>query len=966
MSSHGFVQTGRRQIAELSALARIYRHERTGARLLTLSGEDENKVFGASFRTPPPDSTGVAHILEHSVLCGSRKYPVKEPFVELLKGSLQTFLNALTFPDKTCYPVASTNVTDFHNLADVYLDAVLHPRLSPWLLMQEGWRLDPVQGGGLNYKGVVYNEMKGAYSSPDGLLAEYSQRSLFPDSPYGLDSGGDPRVIPKLTWPKFRGFHERYYHPSNGWFYFSGDDPENDRLALLASFLDEFKARPVDSQVPAQGLFAKPRRMVRPYAADSAGDSAMCTVNFLLGHTAEPEANFALRVLEHILIGLPSSPLRKALLDSGLGEDLAGVGLELDLRQMYFSVGLKGMRASDAGKVERIVLKECARLSKEGLDPEAVEAGLNSVEFALRENNTGSFPRGLSLMFRSLSTWLHDQDPLALLAFQKPLDRIKAKAAKAGKHGYFEALLARGLTENPHRTRVLLVPDPEEAARMNAREKATLTAVAERIGPKGLAKAMEQAEVLDRMQQAQDSPEALALIPRLKVADLPLKNAQVPFRESTVSGVPLFRTDLPTSGILYLDLGFDLSTLPERLLPLVPVFGQALLESGTADQSFETLTRRIAGRTGGIESQTVVLPTLSQPKTPRSLLFLRGKTAPDRVADLFAILTDVLTTARLNDQERLRQIVLESKAGMEEHLIPGGHSFVALRIKAALSLAGAGNERLHGLSQLFFLRELAERVDRDFPSVVADMEEVRRLVLTRAGLTASATAQAPGLDEAASRLAGLVEVLPTGGFPAMPRTIPDLPAPEGLAVPAQVHYVGKGADVYAAGVRFNGSMPVVVRHLRAGYLWERVRVRGGAYGAFCLFDRLSGSLALVSYRDPNLAATLDIFDAAAEHVADMSLDTDSLEKAVIGAIGEMDAYQLPDGKSFTALMRHFTGETEDFRQKTRDEALACTAQAMRGFATALQVVADKGRVCVLGPEESLKGSGRGFAITRAL
>ena len=963
MARHGFIQTGRGQVAEYSALARIYTHEKTGARLLTLSGPDENKVFGATFRTPPPDSTGVAHILEHSVLCGSRKYPVKEPFVELLKGSLQTFLNALTFPDKTCYPVASANLADFHNLADVYLDAVLHPRLSPWLLMQEGWRLDPQEDGGLGFKGVVYNEMKGAYSSPDGLLAEYSQRSLFPDTPYGLDSGGDPRIIPRLTWPRFKGFHERYYHPSNGWFFFSGDDPENERLAHLDAFLREFAARPVDSHVAAQLPFLRPRRLVRPYAADEAGDTAMCTVNFLLGDTADPEANFALRILEHILIGLPSSPLRKALLDSGLGEDLAGVGLELDLRQMYFSVGLKGMKASDAPKVERLILGECTRLAKKGLDPEAVEAGLNSVEFALRENNTGSYPRGLSLMFRSLSTWLHDGDPLSLLRFEKPLERIKELTARGR---YFEGLVSRWLTANPHRTRVLLVPDPQEAARMQGRERAKLTAVTRRIGPGGVAQARQKAEVLDRMQQAQDRPEDLASIPRLKVADLPKTNPLVPIQETALAGIRLFETEQPTAGILYLDLGFDLSVLPERLLPLVPVFGQALLESGTASLSFEALTRRIAGRTGGIDAQVLVLPVRGEPAAPRSLLFLRGKATPDRLPDLFALLAEVLASARLDDPERLRQIVLESKAGMEEHLIPGGHSYVAARIKASLSLAGAANERLHGLSQLLFLRELAVRVDADFASVKADLEEIRRLVLTRAGLTANATAEADGLAQARTLLTGLAAGLPAGGFPGQPRTIPDLPAPEGLAVPAQVHYVGKGADVYAAGVAFHGSMPVVVRHLRAGYLWERVRVRGGAYGSFCQFDRLSGSVILVSYRDPNLKPTLDIYDAAAEHVAALALDRDALEKAVIGAIGEMDSYQLPDSKAFTALCRRLSGETEAFRQMSRDQALACSVEDMRGFAKALAVVAEKGRICVLGPEASLKESGLPFTVTRAL
>jgi len=375
--------------------------------VLSLSNDDDNKVFGITFRTPPTDSTGVAHILEHSVLCGSRKYPVKEPFVELLKGSLQTFLNAFTYPDRTCYPVASQNLQDFYNLIDVYLDAVFYPLLDPFIFKQEGWHVEAeTQDGPFHFKGVVYNEMKGAYSSPDNVLSEYSLQSLFPDNPYGFDSGGNPREIPNLTYEQFKAFHETYYHPSNARIYFYGDDDPEARLRILQGYLDAFEPIQVDSQVKVQPPFKEPRRMERGYMVDEGtpNPKAMITCNWVLGETAETQKNFSLRILEYILLGMPGSPLRKALIESGLGEDLAGEGLGTELRQIYFSTGLKGIDVINQERVEGLIWETLEKLATKGIDPKTVEAALNTIEFRLRENNTGNFPRGLVLMLRALST----------------------------------------------------------------------------------------------------------------------------------------------------------------------------------------------------------------------------------------------------------------------------------------------------------------------------------------------------------------------------------------------------------------------------------------------------------------------------------------------------------------------------------------------------------------------------------
>ncbi|NJN84599.1 MAG: peptidase M16, partial [Caldilineaceae bacterium] len=473
-SAHGFEEVRKETIAEINTTARLYRHVATGAELLSLENDDENKVFGISFRTPPADSTGIAHILEHAVLGGSRKYPLKEPFVQLLKGSLKTFLNAMTYPDRTIYPVASQNTQDLYNLVDVYLDAVFHPLITRHHLDQEGWHyeLDDMDAP-LVYKGVVFNEMKGAYSSPDSLLYRHSQRSLFPDNAYGLDSGGDPTAIPDLTYEQFKEFHETFYHPSNALIFFSGDDDPTERLRILDGYLRDFDRREVDARVAPQRPFDEPRRITRSYGVDADSEltkKSYVQLNWLLPENIDQTLTMSLSVLSHALVSTPASPLRKALLDSELGEDLTGGGLSASLQQMTFGVGLKGINSEDAGRVEDLILETLTQLAEEGIDAEMVAASLNTLEFSLRENNTGSYPRGLGLMLRSLQTWLYGHDPLIPLAYEAPLAAVKAKLAEDSD--YLQSLIRTHLLDNQHRTTLLLEPDPGLNRQLDEAEKA--------------------------------------------------------------------------------------------------------------------------------------------------------------------------------------------------------------------------------------------------------------------------------------------------------------------------------------------------------------------------------------------------------------------------------------------------------------------------------------------------------------
>jgi len=954
--NQGFELLKELEIGELKTLARWFRHVNTGAQVLSLMADDENKVFGITFRTPPADSTGVAHILEHSVLCGSRKFPVKEPFVELLKGSLQTFLNAFTYPDKTCYPVASQNLQDFYNLMDVYLDAVFYPQITRAIFEQEGWHFEL---GDVNdplvYKGVVFNEMKGAYSSPENRLSEYSLQSLFPDTAYGLDSGGDPKRIPHLTYDQFRAFHARLYHPSNARIFFYGDDDPEERLRRVGLYLDEFDPVDVDSAVRLQPPFKQPKRMVRPFMASEEGDQreprGMVTINWVLTETVDVETNFALHVLTYILLGMPGSPLRKALIDSGLGEDLAGDGLGSELRQMTFSTGLKGVKVKDSDRVETLVLESLNRLVQVGIDPKTVEAALNTIEFSLRENNTGSFPRGLSLMLRSLTTWLYDGDPMALLAFERPLETVKAVVRS--NPAFFEGMIQKLFLSNPHRTTLILTPDKTLRDREAREEQERLQKARSAMDPERLEAVLKNTFELKRLQGIPDSPEALATIPMLKLEDLDRKNKAIPVAFPEGMGIQTLFHDLFTNGIAYVDVGFNLRCLPAEHLPYVPLFGRAFVELGTETEDFVALTQRISRQTGGIHPQSFT-SALRDSRGSAAWLFLRGKALAHQVEALFDILRDMLLTVRWDNRARFRQMVLEEKARVEQILVPAGHQMVGLRLRSHLGEAHWAAEQMNGISYLFFVRELTRAVDEDWPRVLSTLEAIHRALLNRRSMIANITVDMAGWDRLEPHLKGLGEAVPEGRTFDRDWPSADTPLHEGMTLPSQVNYVGKGANLYALGYRFHGSALVIARYLRNAWLWDQVRVQGGAYGAFCQIDRLSGALALVSYRDPNLLQTIEVFDRTARFLEETELSRDELSKAIIGAIGDLDSYMLPDAKGFASLIRYLRGDSDEARQQMREEILGTTAADFKAMARFMRAVAEQGIVKVLGAPSAIE------------
>ncbi|KAJ4897820.1 hypothetical protein Rs2_24614 [Raphanus sativus] len=975
----GFEKVSEEFISECKSKATLFRHKKTGCEVMSVSNEDENKVFGIVLRTPPKDSTGIPHILEHSVLCGSRKYPLKEPFVELLKGSLHTFLNAFTYPDRTCYPVASTNTKDFYNLVDVYLDAVFFPKCvdDVHTFQQEGWHYelnDPSED--ISYKGVVFNEMKGVYSQPDNILGRIAQQAISPDNTYGVDSGGDPKDIPKLTFEEFKDFHRKYYHPSNARIWFYGDDDPLQRLHILSEYLDMFEASPSrdTSKIEPQKLFSAPIRIVEKYPAGRDGDlkkKNMVCINWLLSEKPlDLETQLALGFLDHLMLGTPASPLRKILLESGLGEALVSSGMSDELLQPQFSVGMKGVSEDNVQKVEELIIATLQKLAEEGFENEAVEASMNTIEFSLRENNTGSFPRGLSLMLQSIAKWIYDMDPFEPLKYTEPLKALKARIAEEGSKAVFSPVIEQFILNNSHRVTIEMQPDPEKASQEEAEEKSILEKVKAGMTEEDLAELARATEELRLKQETPDPPEALRCVPSLNLSDIPKEPTYVPTEVGDINGVKVLRHDLFTNDIIYAEVVFDMGSLKHELLPLVPLFCQSLMEMGTKDLSFVQLNQMIGRKTGGIS----VYPLTSSVRgkdEPCSKIIVRGKSMAGRAEDLFNLMNCLLQEVQFTDQPRFKQFVSQSIARMENRLRGSGHGVAAARMDAMLNIAGWMSEQMGGLSYLEFLRTLEKKVDEDWEGISSSLDEIRRSLLAKNGCIVNMTADGKSLTNIEKSLEKFLDLLPenpSGGLVTWDGRLPL--RNEAIVIPTQVNYVGKAGNIYSTGYELDGSAYVISKHISTTWLWDRVRVSGGAYGGFCDFDSHSGVFSFLSYRDPNLLKTLDIYDGTGDFLRGLDMDQETLTKAIIGTIGDVDSYQLPDAKGYSSLMRHLLGVTDEERQRKREEILTTSLKDFKDFAEAIDVVRDKGVSVAVASAEDIDAANNArsnfFEVKKAL
>ncbi|MDR2391394.1 MAG: insulinase family protein [Planctomycetota bacterium] len=936
----GFILERTAELDEMRLRALEFRHEKSGARLLHLAADDPEKLFAVAFRTPPPDDSGLPHIIEHSVLCGSRRYPVKDPFVELLKTSLATFLNAFTYPDRTIYPCASLNSRDFHNLVRVYCDAVFFPLLSEDHFLQEGRHLEFPPGGRPFFKGVVYNEMRGVYSSPDSIMDRHIQRILFDSNAYGLDYGGDPGRIPGLTYRQYLDFHKTFYHPSNAWLFSYGDADVAGILALLdREYLSRFDATAPDTSIAPLERWREPRRASFPFpldAEDSPAGKTGIAVAFAASDRRDILAGMALRVIDGYLLDNAASPLRKALIDSKLGEEMGDSGYAAHQRDSFFVVSLKGSEPERAGAVEKLVLNVLRRECDAGFSPGKVASVLRHFELAAREIRS-QYP--LSLMERAFGSWLYGSDPLEHVRISERLaDLRNAMAADAR---FLENQAGKWLLDNPHRLLLTLFPDKDYIARITREAAETAERTVRSLGPEELELARADAIRLEAAQSAGNSPEALATLPRLRLADVSPDPLPLEFEAGEVAGRTFLVIPIYSGGIGYLDLRLELSGLERDDLELLPLFCETLEKTGAAGLDYAAMAEREAAAVGELDFSIGLAGSVEGPDRSGLRLGIWLKALESEWDKALPIMADRLFRADFSDLDRLRDIVLQARTAWREQIVPSGNTYALLYAARRLNPALAVAETLSGCTQARFVERLAADADRRLPETAARLASLRDRLLGGA-LPAAAQIGAAGtvessrawLLENASRFGGAAG-MESGPLPPIPSSFSSC-RNVGLAAPADVAFVAQALPAPALSHADAPALLFLGVQLSFGHLWNEVRVKGGAYGVKAGYDGARGIFAFSSFRDPAVFRTRDVFDSAADFVArEMDLSPSGLEQAIIGTAKTLDQPLRPAYAVAAALTRTLSGEDEAFRRDFRRRLLSLSADDVRGAAERL-------------------------------
>jgi Zn-dependent M16 (insulinase) family peptidase len=951
---HGFLLKDERQIREINSLGRIFLHEKSGARLLHFENEDDNKVFSVSFRTPPHDSSGIPHILEHSVLCGSRKFPSKEPFVELVKGSLNTFLNAFTFPDKTMYPVASRNSKDFFNLVNVYLDAVLYPNIYeyPEIFMQEGWHyeINSIEER-IQYKGVVYNEMKGVFSSPESVLFRKIPESLFPDTCYGVESGGDPDVIPKLTRDVFLDFHKKYYHPSNGYFYIYGDVNILDLLGFLnESYLKDYDRIEVDSHIRLQDPFSRSVEVKTQYPIspdESEEDKTYLSSSFVVGKATDRKLYFAFDILEYLLLETPAAPLKKALIDAELGKDVFGQ-FEPSMVQPVFSIVVKNSNRNKAERFKTVVHETLRRLVREGIDKKLIEASINIKEFRLREADFRGFPKGLVYCIQSMDSWLYDSDPFVHLEYEPALKEIK----KALTNRYLEGLIERYILDNSHCAHVIVEPQKGLTEKKEREIEKQLSQYKETLSRPELKELVKKTETLKKRQTTPDPPESLRAIPLLTLQDIDPKAEELPqeIREEGKHRIlfhPLF-----TSRIAYIDLFFDIH-VPQEDLPYCALLSQVLGKVSTEHYHYAELANEINIHTGGIS----FMPETFGDKADDGLFYpkfmVRAKSLVTKLPDLGSLLSEIIGHTRFDEKKRLKEIIREAKSRMEMSIYQNGHVIASSRLLSYFSPIGHFTESLSGLSLYRFIADLERTFEQKQEMLIAKLQDIARILFRDGQLSFSVTAEESDYAPFLRSIPKILESLGRGESTPISYRFEKRAKNEGLLTPGKVQYVAQGYNFKKLGYRYSGTLQVLRSIASMDYLWNRVRVQGGAYGSFARFSR-NGNMYFCSYRDPNLKKTLGVYRKAGDYLRSFFADTREMTKYIIGTISKLDAPLTPSMKGEVATQRYFSNITQEDIQCTRDEVLGTGTKDIAQYAEMIEDVMNQQHFCVIGSEPVLR------------
>lgn len=943
-------------IEDIHSEGYFLKHKKSGARVLILENDDENKVFHIAFRTPPADSTGVAHILEHSVLCGSKQFPSKDPFVELVKGSLNTFLNAMTYPDKTMYPVASCNEKDFCNLMHVYMDAVFETNIyrKEEIFRQEGWsyQLEDAKDE-LTYNGVVYNEMKGAFSSPEDVIEREIMTSLFPDTTYGCESGGDPSCIPDLTYEQFLAFHKKYYHPSNSYIYLYGNADMEERLRWLdRTYLSKYEKEETNSSVSLQQPFSKISEVYKKYSIsnnDSEKDNTYLAYNAVIGTSLDVELANAFAVLEYALLSAPGAPLKQALLDAGIGKDIMG-SYDSGVYQPVFSVMAKYANASDKEAFLQTIQQELRRQVEEGIDKKALLAGINNMEFKFREADYGSFPKGLIYGIDCMDSWLYDENqPFAYLKQLGVFRKLREKVNTS----YFEELIQKWILDNPHAS--LLVAEPEKGltAKIDEELREKLAAYKASLSDKEIEELVENTKKLRVFQETPSTKEELEAIPVLKREDIKKEAAPLYNEEHWMGDTLILHHKMYTNGIGYLKLLFDTRGVKSEDLPYLSLLKSVLGLVDTEHYTYGELSNEINIYSGGISAGLSLYSDLKKENKYRAMLEWRGKALYSQLKFVFDMIEEMMFTSKLSDEKRLYEILSEQKSQLQMRLNGAGHTAAATRAMSYYSTVALFNDKTGGIDYYHVIADLEANFEERKAALIEKLQSLAKMVFTRERLMVSYTADEEGFAPLKELVSELKEKLP--GMETVQET--DYPVAvkrnEAFGTSSKVQYVARAGSYAKAGYTYTGALRILKVIMSYEYLWVNIRVKGGAYGCMSGFGRM-GSSYFVSYRDPNLKKTNETYEGIPEFVKTFTVDDRDMLKYIIGTISELDIPMNPSAKGGRSLNAYLGNLSYEDLQKERDEILNADQEAIRALAPLMEAILKEEAICVIGNEEKIK------------
>lgn len=964
---HGFRVNSMSHIEEVNSDAYLMEHVKSGARLMYLDNDDDNKVFYICFRTTPDNSKGTPHIMEHSTLCGSRKYPLKEPFVELAKGSLNTFLNAITWPDKTMYPIASRNDVDFHNLMDVYLDAVFYPNClkNPQILMQEGWHYElENKDAPLTYNGVVYNEMKGALSSPEAIMEDRAMEKLFPDTTYGVESGGDPEVIPTLSFREFTEFHRRFYHPSNSYIYLYGDmDIEKTLDYLDREYLSAFDRRNVDSMVKTQAPFSKRVSLTAPYGiAENEGTEgkAIHALYTAFNDHMSTMDSLAFRILNYVLIDMDGAPLKQAVLDAGIGSDLSGSYGD-SYKQPVWIVEATGSEVDKQAAFADVVDSTLRSIALKGIDKDMLEAALNRTEFTARENDYQGRPKGLFYGVRAMDMWLYDRNPMDALRYIDDMNRLRENL----KTNYFENLLLRYVIKNPHQVLITMKPEKGLTEKMNRETAEKLASFKSSLSDEQLDKIMASTKALKERQASGETEEALKTIPLLSRKDLKRPVEEEVLEKERVSGVDHFHFQVHTNGITYVNFYFTLGNLKEEDIPYAILLSSLLRSLSTTKHSYTELARLSNAYTGGMSFALNGYGKVNDTSSYLPALTIRAKALTSKTDKLMDLLGEVINHTLFTDTKRLKELILQEKSEWDMSAFSRGHTLVMTRLTSYFSRGGEFAEQ-SGLSYYYFLADLVKHFDENKDALEEKLAAISKKIFTRSGLFFETIGEE---EEKKAVLVNLPLVLDDmeEGEKAEPHvySFPPESRNEAFLTSGKVQYVAKGGNFKSHGFAYTGALRVMETILRYEYLWKKIRVLGGAYGAFTQFLR-DGTAILCSYRDPNLSETIKAYEELPVYLENLTLSDREMTKYVIGTMAADEIQLTPSMKGERAMVHYLSGNTRESRMKIRDEIINCQVEDIRKLAPLVDSVMKDPYICVMGSEDRIQKDKDLFDTIRSL